>query len=196
MQMVDLEEVVLPGNARLLYHDNECYDWGTLGWIMSAGMVDIEDYKYFIMINSSVRGPYAPPYMPVGLASAVPGCLLTDREVYVCSTGGQLSQSFIMLPVYMAPSSWTCKSTCTSGLCTLHNSICFCASAAGKTGVPQIWVSFMTAGLQAKGGIQNYIGMRREVPAWHKRLTSQFDNDTRLVGPIISCEGTSFEGNP
>ena len=64
--MVDLEEVVLPGNARLLYHDNECYDWGTLGWIMSAGMVDAEDYKYFIMINSSVRGPYAPPYMPVG----------------------------------------------------------------------------------------------------------------------------------
>ena len=66
MQMVDLEEVVLPGNARLLYHDNECYDWGTLGWIMSAGMVDVEDYKYFIMINSSVRGPYAPPYLPVG----------------------------------------------------------------------------------------------------------------------------------
>ncbi len=64
--MVDLEEVVLPGNARLLYHDNECYDWGTLGWIMSAGMVDVEDYKYFIMINSSVRGPYAPPYLPVG----------------------------------------------------------------------------------------------------------------------------------
>ena len=54
----------------------------------------------------------------------------------------------------------------------------------------------MTAGLQAKGGIQNYIGMRREIPAWHKRLTSQFDNDTRLVGPIISCEGTPFEGNP
>lgn len=66
VQMVDLEEVVLPGNARLLYHDNECYDWGTLGWIMSAGMVDVEDYKYFIMINSSVRGPYAPPYLPVG----------------------------------------------------------------------------------------------------------------------------------
>lgn len=88
MQMVDLEEVVLPGNARLLYHDNECYDWGTLGWIMSAGTVDVEDYKYFIMINSSVRGPYAPPYMPVGLAFAVPGCLLTNVEVYVCGARG------------------------------------------------------------------------------------------------------------
>lgn len=64
-QIVDLEEVVLPGNARLFHHDNECFDWGTLGWIMSAGMVDIQDYKYFIMVNSSVRGPYAPPYQPV-----------------------------------------------------------------------------------------------------------------------------------
>lgn len=65
MQLVDLEEVILPGNARLLYHDNECYDWGTLGWIMSAGIVDVDDYKHFIMINSSVRGPYTPPYQPV-----------------------------------------------------------------------------------------------------------------------------------
>ena len=65
MQLVDLEEVILPGNARLLYHDNECYDWGTLGWIMTAGLVDVDDYKHFIMINSSVRGPYAPPYQPV-----------------------------------------------------------------------------------------------------------------------------------
>ena len=54
----------------------------------------------------------------------------------------------------------------------------------------------LTAGLQAKGGIQNYIGMRKEIPAWHKRLTSLFDNDTHLVGPTISCEGTPFEGNP
>ena len=89
MQMVDLEEVVLPGNARLLYHDNECYDWGTLGWIMSAGTVDVEDYKYFIMINSSVRGPYAPPYMPVGLTFAMPWCLTAGREVSVCSARGQ-----------------------------------------------------------------------------------------------------------
>ena len=86
MQMVDLEEVVLPGNARLLYHDNECYDWGTLGWIMSAGMVDVEDYKYFIMINSSVRGPYAPPYMPVGLA-------ITIRNMCVVRVGDSLRLS-------------------------------------------------------------------------------------------------------
>ncbi len=67
MQLVDLEEVILPGNARLLYHDNECYDWGTLGWIMSAGIADVDDYKHFVMINSSVRGPYAAPFQPVSV---------------------------------------------------------------------------------------------------------------------------------
>jgi translation initiation factor eIF-2B subunit epsilon len=64
-QIVDLEEMVLPSNARLLYHDNECFDWGTLGWIMQAGIVDIQDYKYFVMVNSNVRGPYAQPYQIV-----------------------------------------------------------------------------------------------------------------------------------
>ena len=74
-QIVDLEEVILPGNARLFHHDAECFDWGTLGWIMSAGMVDVQDYKYFVMVNSGVRGPYAPPYEPVRavLAAACAG---------------------------------------------------------------------------------------------------------------------------
>lgn len=49
---------------------------------------------------------------------------------------------------------------------------------------------------QAKGGLRNYIGLQRETPPWHKRLTSQFDNDTRLVGPTISCEGTPYQGDP
>lgn len=51
-------------------------------------------------------------------------------------------------------------------------------------------------GMQAKGGLQKYVGLQRETPAWHKRLTSQFDNDTRLVGPVISCEGTPNLGDP
>ncbi|CAL8468255.1 g7794 [Coccomyxa elongata] len=110
--LVDLEEVILPGNARLLYHDNECYDWGTLGWIMSAGIVDVDDYKHFIMINSSVRGPYAPPYQP------------------------------------------------------------------------------------AKEGIRKMVGLQREVPAWHKRLSERLSGEVHMVGPTISCEGTPRDGGP
>ena len=31
--------------------------------------------------------------------------------------------------------------------------------------------------------------------AWHKLLTSHLDGVTKLVGPVVSCEGTPFKGN-
>ncbi|KAL4428545.1 hypothetical protein ABPG75_002634 [Micractinium tetrahymenae] len=52
----------LPPNARYLYHKNECYDWGTIGWVFSTGQANPEDYKFFLFMNSSVRGPFVPPY--------------------------------------------------------------------------------------------------------------------------------------
>ena len=58
----------LPKNVRVRNHTNECYDWGTFGWLLRSGEVAVEKYKYFILLNSSVRGPYLPPYVPVGCA--------------------------------------------------------------------------------------------------------------------------------
>ena len=55
----------LPSNARYVYHENRCYDWGTFGWAIEAGKVDTSAYKYIIFMNSSVRGPILPPYWPV-----------------------------------------------------------------------------------------------------------------------------------
>ena len=55
----------LPGNARYIYHLNECYDWGTFGWLLRSGEIRLQRYKYFILMNSSVRGPFIPPYVPV-----------------------------------------------------------------------------------------------------------------------------------
>lgn len=31
--------------------------------------------------------------------------------------------------------------------------------------------------------------------AWHKLLTAHLDGVTKLVGPVVSCEGTPFKGN-
>ena len=54
---------VLPHNAKYIYHENACYDWGTLGWfLLHSGFISLDDYTYFIFINSSVRGPYIPAY--------------------------------------------------------------------------------------------------------------------------------------
>lgn len=53
---------MLPPNGRYVHHNNECYDWGTIGWVFSSGKANPEDYKFFIFMNSSVRGPFVPPY--------------------------------------------------------------------------------------------------------------------------------------
>lgn len=54
----------LPSNAHYIYHDNSCYDWGTLGWfLLHSGHILLDDYTYFVFINSSVRGPFLPAYI-------------------------------------------------------------------------------------------------------------------------------------
>ncbi len=53
---------VLPSNARYVFHENECYDWGTAGWLIRTGQVNVNSYKYFMLLNSSVKGPYMPAY--------------------------------------------------------------------------------------------------------------------------------------
>lgn len=67
MAQVPKLDTKLPSNARLLTHANQCYDWGTFGWLLRSGEVNVQKYKYFVLLNSSVRGPFLPPYVPVGL---------------------------------------------------------------------------------------------------------------------------------
>ena len=55
----------LPRNVRVEYHPNGCYDWGTIGWLLDSGKVDTRPYKYFIFMNSSVRGPFLPVFNKV-----------------------------------------------------------------------------------------------------------------------------------
>jgi hypothetical protein len=70
----------LPSNAWYVHHENKCFDIGTVGWFLRTHFVgtfdtnvsslkihksnnrDIKSYKYFIFMNSSIRGPFYPPY--------------------------------------------------------------------------------------------------------------------------------------
>ncbi|KAL4459147.1 hypothetical protein ABPG75_014012 [Micractinium tetrahymenae] len=56
---------VLPPNARYLRHPNECYDIGTVGWVLQSqlGRAGTQPYRYFVWLNSSVRGPFLPAYL-------------------------------------------------------------------------------------------------------------------------------------
>lgn len=61
VKLPDITNMV-PSNSQIEYHNNECYDWGTVGWLIDSGRVDISAYKYFLFLNSSVRGPFVPTY--------------------------------------------------------------------------------------------------------------------------------------
>ena len=55
---------LLPSNARVVYHENECFDLGSVGWLLfESGEVHVMDYKYFGWLNPSVRGPFIPSYV-------------------------------------------------------------------------------------------------------------------------------------
>ena len=58
----------LPANGRYVLHQNECFDWGTVGWLLTLPQghpdaVDTSRYRYFILMNSSVRGPFFPRWV-------------------------------------------------------------------------------------------------------------------------------------
>lgn len=55
----------LPDNCQYLHHPNECYDWGTFGWVIQERDIKVEAYQYFVFLNSSVRGPFLPAYLQV-----------------------------------------------------------------------------------------------------------------------------------
>eukprot|EP00981_Chlorochromonas_danica_P014896 scaffold9386_cov154-Ochromonas_danica.AAC.3 len=54
-------------NLQVLYHSNTCFDIGTWGQILTYLYQSTQSalrYRYFIILNSSIRGPYLPAVWP------------------------------------------------------------------------------------------------------------------------------------
>ena len=63
----------LPEQAQYLSHKNECFDWGTYGWVLQMLIpAQLAAYKHFVFLNSSIRGPFVPAYWPVRLPLPLP----------------------------------------------------------------------------------------------------------------------------
>lgn len=77
----------LPTNVRYVVHENDCYDLGTFGWFIQCGYADMTMYKYFIILNSSVRGPFLPAYVPWLHWAVVFIQFITDRVKLVGAIG-------------------------------------------------------------------------------------------------------------
>jgi hypothetical protein len=61
----DLQRVAGYDNVRIVEHENDCFDLGTLGWLYSKLEQEgaLRTYSHFVWINSSVRGPFLPAYL-------------------------------------------------------------------------------------------------------------------------------------
>jgi len=51
----------LPANAQYLRTEQCTGTWGAIDAVM--GLLPIADYQYFVVVDSSVRGPFLPPYL-------------------------------------------------------------------------------------------------------------------------------------
>lgn len=58
---------LLPSNAKYVHHENMCFDFGTIHWLFDTKQVDMENYRFFLFMNSSVRGPFLPAFWPGGV---------------------------------------------------------------------------------------------------------------------------------
>ena len=76
----------LPSNAHYIQHENKCFDLGTVGWFLSSGRIDKTKYKYFIFLNSSVRGPFIVAYYDNPIWYTVFTRRLTDQIKLMGST--------------------------------------------------------------------------------------------------------------
>ena len=58
--------VSLPSNVQIVMRPNEpCRSsWGVFGWIIDNGIIDISIFKSFVLVESSVRGPFLPAHWP------------------------------------------------------------------------------------------------------------------------------------
>jgi hypothetical protein len=49
-------------NIRYIFVRNSQFDFGGIAYVLNNGILQVERYKYFIFVNSSVRGPFLPRY--------------------------------------------------------------------------------------------------------------------------------------
>ena len=70
-------------------------------WALNAttGLVDVTSYKYFIFVDSSVRGPFLPAYWPVRLSLRTQSLM-----AFMYCTEGLIFYSFAFsLSMYSSP---------------------------------------------------------------------------------------------
>lgn len=76
----------LPPTVSVVRRGNSCYDGGSIGEVL-GGQRKLWMYQYYVLMNSSVRGPFLPRYWPASLPwTAAFTQLITERVKLVGTT--------------------------------------------------------------------------------------------------------------
>jgi hypothetical protein len=167
----------LPSNGRYIYHANECFDWGTFGWGIKSQKVDVDQYKYFIFMNSSVRGPYLPTYVKVGSAAA---CGVQPAPAPAHPNGAALCMASNRFCDSQLVQAFPPSITVLTGPFTPKFTGLKRTSKGDR--LPRIRANEEQAALQ--GHVH-----------WTDVLISKLNDIVKLVGPTINCEGSPLHGD-
>lgn len=113
----------LPSNARYVQHENLCFDWGTFGWALFNLDLDIRLYKYFVFMNTSVRGPYLPSYFNAVSRQAVIATRPNPPYSSTANTVAQQQSTTLFLAILQYHFCMACSMITTGASSSLHGSM-------------------------------------------------------------------------
>lgn len=75
----EFENTNIPDNVLIFQRKNIGHDFGA--WTFGLSQINIESYKYFVFINSSVRGPILPVYIKTGWVNFFTNMITNDVKL-------------------------------------------------------------------------------------------------------------------
>ena len=86
-------------NIKVLRRNNSCYDIGSYGEALKGLGDSIEQYKRFILLNASIRGPFIPHWSKECWSDAYLGRLTDQVKVGEPSSGDEMPDLHVWLTV-------------------------------------------------------------------------------------------------
>lgn len=94
LRCLQLHTPPFPAHVLQLVKEGECYSWGAFGWLLNSGKVAVKKYRFFVLVDASVRGPFIAPYVPVSPPPSLSIHPLSSSyscQPLLCLAGGTIS---------------------------------------------------------------------------------------------------------
>ena len=110
----------LPANSRYARHSADCRGLGAFGWALQSGEVYPKRHKYFVLVDSSVRGPFMHPYLQVWCFSSLSKHSSHTHYAGHCRRGWRCNA---VLPALPGMHGWCCSSVCSGTAVSIRETV-------------------------------------------------------------------------